>query len=67
MLLLFEAGSSVPHIKRFTFRIKCLYSFFKYVLHKSVEAEICRKFKTVLRILWGSNSSQHQKFFCILA
>ena len=31
--------------------------FYKNVLYKNVEAEICRKFKNVLRMLRGSNSN----------
>ena len=40
-----------------------LYTLFSY---KNVEAEICRKFKNVLRMFQDSYLSQHQKFFVYL-
>ena len=38
----------------------------KNVLYKNVEAEICRKFKNILRIIQGSHLSQHQNLFVYL-
>ena len=37
--------------------------FYKNVLYKNVESEICRKYLNVLRMFQGSYSNQHQNIF----
>ena len=36
------------------------YFFYKNVHYKNIEADTCRKFKNILRMFRGSNSSQHR-------